>query len=82
MTDILTVTVKAARGLPNMDKRSLTDAYVQVYYGGKKHKTKTVKDNLNPTWDQAPMKSSRLQANAHRCKGFHSAFIIFGSERK
>lgn len=56
MTDTLTVTVKAARGLPNMDKRSLTDAYVQVDYGGKKHKTKTVKDNLNPTWDQAPMK--------------------------
>jgi len=35
-----------------MDKRSLTDAYVQVDYGGKKHKTKTVKDNLNPTWEE------------------------------
>jgi len=46
------VLVREARDLPNGDKRGLTDGYVQVEHGGKKHKTKTVKDSLNPRWEE------------------------------
>lgn len=50
----LTVFVREARDLPNMDKGkgNLTDAYVQVEYGGQKQKTRTIKDDLNPRWEQ------------------------------
>eukprot|EP00667_Euglena_gracilis_P010995 EG_transcript_11214 len=33
-------------------KGNLTDAYVQVEYGGQKQKTRTIKDDLNPRWEQ------------------------------
>lgn len=42
-----------ARNIPIGDSKS-TDAYVKVHFPqkGKEKKTKTIKENLNPMWNQ------------------------------
>lgn len=56
---VLFVQIKGARNLPNMDEGmfssagNLTDAFVILRLGNKEcGRTSTIKDNLNPIWDQ------------------------------
>lgn len=53
----LSVTVHEARNLKNLDKKSISDPYARVYLkpDGKpsyKRKTRIVKNNLNPVWQE------------------------------
>lgn len=53
----LTVKVVSASNLPNLDenakvKTDVTDAFVEVKVSGKAKNTKTIKDSLNPTWNE------------------------------
>lgn len=55
--DMIIVCVVAARGLKNTDsglfkrKTDMSDPYTMVRVGGKKLRTKTIKDCLDPVWD-------------------------------
>uniref|UniRef100_A0A7S4L6M3 C2 domain-containing protein n=1 Tax=Paramoeba aestuarina TaxID=180227 RepID=A0A7S4L6M3_9EUKA len=46
------VSVKRATNLDSKDANGKSDPYCVLHYRGKKHKTKVIKKNLNPTWDQ------------------------------
>ncbi|KAL6858880.1 hypothetical protein ACP4OV_017882 [Aristida adscensionis] len=48
----LTVRVIEARNLRAMDSNGFSDPYVKLQLGKQRFKTKVVKMNLNPTWDQ------------------------------
>ncbi|KAL6661185.1 hypothetical protein ACP70R_000569 [Stipagrostis hirtigluma subsp. patula] len=48
----LTVRVIGARNLRAMDSNGFSDPYVKLQLGKQRFKTKVVKMNLNPTWDQ------------------------------
>lgn len=48
----LTVLVKKARNLAVKDANGLSDPYVKLRLGGQKKKTKVVKKNLSPVWDE------------------------------
>jgi hypothetical protein len=48
----LTVRVIAARNLRAMDFNGFSDPYVKLQVGKQRFKTKVVKMNLNPEWDQ------------------------------
>lgn len=48
----LTVRVIEARNLRAMDSNGFSDPYVKVHLGKHRFKTKVIKMNLNPTWDQ------------------------------
>lgn len=48
----LLVHVVEARGLPAMDLNGLSDPYVRVQLGKHRSKTKVMKKNLNPFWDE------------------------------
>lgn len=48
----LTVRVIGARNLRAMDSNGFSDPYVKLQLGRQRFKTKVVKMNLNPTWDQ------------------------------
>ena len=53
----VSVAIKQARDLPNMDTRSLTDGFVKCYLlpdrsASGKRKTKVINDNLNPVWEE------------------------------
>jgi len=53
----VSVAIKQARDLPNMDTRSLTDGFVKCYLlpdrsASGKRKTKVVNNNLNPVWEE------------------------------
>jgi len=46
------VTVERADGLKDRDKIGKSDPYMKVDFGGSSHKTKTVKNNLAPEWNE------------------------------
>ena len=53
----VSVAIKQARDLPNMDTRSLTDGFVKCYLlpdrsASGKRKTKVINNNLNPVWEE------------------------------
>ncbi|XP_062191387.1 C2 and GRAM domain-containing protein At1g03370-like isoform X3 [Phragmites australis] len=48
----LTVRVIGARNLRAMDSNGFSDPYVKLQLGKQRFKTKVIKMNLNPTWDQ------------------------------
>ena len=53
----LSVAVQAARQLPVMDKKGLSDGFVKLYLlpdtsSSSKHKTAIMKNNLNPVWEE------------------------------
>ncbi|KAG2579554.1 C2 and GRAM domain-containing protein At1g03370-like [Panicum virgatum] len=48
----LTVRVVEARNLRAMDSNGFSDPYVKLQLGKQRFKTKVIKMNLNPTWDQ------------------------------
>ncbi|KAG8087292.1 hypothetical protein GUJ93_ZPchr0010g9308 [Zizania palustris] len=48
----LNVRVIEARNLRAMDSNGFSDPYVKLQLGKQRFKTKVVKKNLNPTWDQ------------------------------
>lgn len=48
----LTVRVIEARNLRAMDSNGFSDPYVKLQLGKQRFKTKVIKMNLNPTWDQ------------------------------
>ncbi|CAO2169498.1 unnamed protein product [Urochloa humidicola] len=48
----LTVRVLEARNLRAMDSNGFSDPYVKLQLGKQRFKTKVIKMNLNPTWDQ------------------------------
>jgi hypothetical protein len=48
----LTVLVKKARNLAVKDANGFSDPYVKLQLGGHKKKTKVVKKNLSPSWDE------------------------------
>ena len=48
----LTVRVIEARNLQAMDSNGFSDPYVKLQLGKQRFKTKVIKMNLNPTWDQ------------------------------
>ena len=53
----LTIMIKQARDLPNMDSKGLTDAFVKCYLlpdksSSGKRKTGVIKNNLNPVWEE------------------------------
>jgi len=48
----LTVRVVEARNLRAMDSNGFSDPYVKLQLGKQRFKTKVIKMNLNPSWDQ------------------------------
>jgi hypothetical protein len=48
----LTVRVIEARNLRAMDSNGFSDPYARLQLGKQRFKTKVIKTNLNPTWDQ------------------------------
>lgn len=48
----LSVRVIEARNLRAMDSNGFSDPYVKLQLGKQRFKTKVIKMNLNPTWDQ------------------------------
>ena len=48
----LHVRLERAAGLKAMDRNGKSDPYVKLSLCGKTHKSKVVKENLNPHWDQ------------------------------
>jgi Ca2+-dependent lipid-binding protein len=48
----LNVRVIEARNLRAMDSNGFSDPYVKLQLGKQRFKTKVVKKNLNPAWDQ------------------------------
>src|SRR3989338_11224232 len=46
------VTVHKGRGLPPRDSNGLSDPYVVLQYGVNSAKTKIVRKNLNPEWNE------------------------------
>ncbi|CAD6264519.1 unnamed protein product [Miscanthus lutarioriparius] len=48
----LTIRVIEARNLRAMDSNGFSDPYVKLHLGKQRFKTKVIKMNLNPTWDQ------------------------------
>ncbi|VDQ12397.1 unnamed protein product, partial [Trichobilharzia regenti] len=55
--DLLHIKIKEGKNLIPMDPNGLADPYVKIKFGpnddlGRKFKTKTVKSNLNPIWDE------------------------------
>ena len=49
---VLSVKVQRADGLKAADSNGLSDPYVKLLLGKEKHKTKTIKKTLSPTWDE------------------------------
>lgn len=49
---LLLVRVIEARCLPAMDLNGLSDPYVRLQLGKQRGKTKVIRKNLNPVWDE------------------------------
>eukprot|EP00117_Sycon_ciliatum_P005571 scpid7068/ scgid9464/ Myoferlin; Fer-1-like protein 3 len=49
----LTVNVKAASDLPNLERFGKSDPMCSIQFQGKKEKTEAVKGDLNPQWNQS-----------------------------
>eukprot|EP00727_Mastigamoeba_balamuthi_P011862 m51a1_g7299 hypothetical protein (572) ;mRNA; f:79837-82630 len=52
MAFLIKVTVVSARNLAPMDSNGKSDPYVILETGGSRKKTKIVKENLNPSWNE------------------------------
>jgi Ca2+-dependent lipid-binding protein len=50
---LLTVYIKRAFGLKNMEVLNLSDAFVKLEFRGQTFETPIVKNNLEPWWDQS-----------------------------
>jgi Ca2+-dependent lipid-binding protein len=48
----LVVRVIEAKNLPPMDPNGLSDPYVRLQLGKQRFRTKVIKKNLNPKWDE------------------------------
>jgi hypothetical protein len=46
------ITVERAEGLKDMERFSKSDPYVKLSFAGKTHKTKVIKNDRSPTWNE------------------------------